>query len=164
MPPWKEGQNAPAFEGIDQDNKKINLDDYSGKKVILYFYPKDNTPGCTAEACNLATCNSATRYLQLGSLRWPTTSQPAISQPAPLAAPLIETSPETCILAPLVIAIILNMLYSGFSLADACCPRLFSRPGHLLSRLANPVAGAGRTHKRGAEDKLSPTGCKQRST
>lgn len=49
----KEGQKAPTFEGIDQDNKKIKLLDFWGKKVILYFYPKDNTPGCTAEACNL---------------------------------------------------------------------------------------------------------------
>jgi thioredoxin-dependent peroxiredoxin len=49
----KEGQKAPAFEGVDQDNHKIKLSDFSGKKVILYFYPKDNTPGCTAEACNL---------------------------------------------------------------------------------------------------------------
>jgi thioredoxin-dependent peroxiredoxin len=49
----KEGQKAPAFEGIDQDNNKIKLSDFAGKKVILYFYPKDNTPGCTAEACNL---------------------------------------------------------------------------------------------------------------
>jgi thioredoxin-dependent peroxiredoxin len=49
----KEGQKAPAFEGIDQNNHKIKLDDFTGKKVILYFYPKDNTPGCTAEACNL---------------------------------------------------------------------------------------------------------------
>ena len=49
----KEGQKAPLFEGMDQDGKKIKLSDLSGKKVILYFYPKDNTPGCTAEACNL---------------------------------------------------------------------------------------------------------------
>ena len=49
----KEGQKAPVFEGIDQDGNKIKLSDLSGKKVILYFYPKDNTPGCTAEACNL---------------------------------------------------------------------------------------------------------------
>lgn len=49
----KEGQKAPAFDGVDQDNQKIKLSDFSGKKVILYFYPKDNTPGCTAEACNL---------------------------------------------------------------------------------------------------------------
>ena len=49
----KEGQKAPVFEGIDQDNNKIKLTDFFGKKVVLYFYPKDNTPGCTAEACNL---------------------------------------------------------------------------------------------------------------
>jgi len=49
----KEGTKAPLFEGIDQDGKLIKLSDYAGKKVILYFYPKDNTPGCTAEACNL---------------------------------------------------------------------------------------------------------------
>ncbi len=48
-----EGSNAPSFEGIDQNGKLIKLSDFAGKKVILYFYPKDNTPGCTAEACNL---------------------------------------------------------------------------------------------------------------
>lgn len=49
----KEGMKAPLFEGIDQDGKTIRLSDFSGRKVVLYFYPKDNTPGCTAEACNL---------------------------------------------------------------------------------------------------------------
>jgi len=49
----KEGQKAPAFEGTDQDGNKIKTSDFAGKKVILYFYPKDNTPGCTNEACNL---------------------------------------------------------------------------------------------------------------
>lgn len=49
----KEGDKAPLFEGITQDEKKISLADYKGKKIILYFYPKDNTAGCTAEACNL---------------------------------------------------------------------------------------------------------------
>jgi thioredoxin-dependent peroxiredoxin len=49
----KEGMKAPLFEGTDQDGKTIRLDNYAGKKVVLYFYPKDNTPGCTAEACNL---------------------------------------------------------------------------------------------------------------
>jgi thioredoxin-dependent peroxiredoxin len=44
---------APAFTGKDQDNKTIELADFSGKKLVLYFYPKDNTPGCTAQACNL---------------------------------------------------------------------------------------------------------------
>jgi peroxiredoxin Q/BCP len=49
----KEGSKAPSFEGIDQNGKKIKLTDFAGKKVILYFYPKDNTSGCTAQACNL---------------------------------------------------------------------------------------------------------------
>lgn len=48
-----EGQKAPLFEGLSQDGKKVSLSDYRGKKVVLYFYPKDDTPGCTAEACNL---------------------------------------------------------------------------------------------------------------
>jgi thioredoxin-dependent peroxiredoxin len=49
----KEGSKAPMFEGIDQNGKTVKLTDFTGKKVVLYFYPKDNTPGCTAEACNL---------------------------------------------------------------------------------------------------------------
>jgi len=49
----KEGDKAPVFTGKNQDGKEIILSDYIGKKVILYFYPKDNTPGCTAESCNL---------------------------------------------------------------------------------------------------------------
>jgi peroxiredoxin Q/BCP len=49
----QEGQKAPPFEGIDQLGNKVKLSDFTGKKVVLYFYPKDNTPGCTAEACNL---------------------------------------------------------------------------------------------------------------
>ena len=47
------GTLAPDFEAKDQDGNTIKLSDYKGKKVILYFYPKDNTPGCTAQACNL---------------------------------------------------------------------------------------------------------------
>jgi thioredoxin-dependent peroxiredoxin len=47
------GDHAPTFEGKDQDGNPIALDDFKGKKLVLYFYPKDNTPGCTAQACNL---------------------------------------------------------------------------------------------------------------
>jgi len=47
-----EGQIAPDFSGKDQDGNTVALSDFKGKKVILYFYPKDDTPGCTAEACN----------------------------------------------------------------------------------------------------------------
>ena len=49
----KEGDKAPQFVGLNQDEKEIKLSDFKGKKVILYFYPKDDTPGCTAESCNL---------------------------------------------------------------------------------------------------------------
>lgn len=49
----KEGDKAPNFSGINQDGKILALSDFKGEKVILYFYPKDNTPGCTAESCNL---------------------------------------------------------------------------------------------------------------
>ena len=48
----KEGNKAPNFKLKDQNNKLIALDSFKGKKVILYFYPKDNTSGCTKEACN----------------------------------------------------------------------------------------------------------------
>ncbi len=47
------GEKAPYFEGVNQSGEKISLNDFQGKKLILYFYPKDDTPGCTAEACNL---------------------------------------------------------------------------------------------------------------
>ncbi len=49
----KKGDLAPDFTASDQDGKTIKSSDYKGKKVVLYFYPKDNTPGCTKEACNL---------------------------------------------------------------------------------------------------------------
>lgn len=49
----KEGSTAPDFKAKDQNGKEIALSAQKGKKVILYFYPKDDTPGCTAEACNL---------------------------------------------------------------------------------------------------------------
>ena len=47
------GDKAPDFTGKDQDGKKVSLKDFKGKKVVLYFYPKDDTPGCTTQACNL---------------------------------------------------------------------------------------------------------------
>ena len=49
----KEGDKAPAFSGTDQDGHKISLAHFKGKKVILYFYPQDDTPTCTIQACNL---------------------------------------------------------------------------------------------------------------
>jgi len=49
----KEGDKAPVFKGIDQNGNKISLADYKGKKVVLFFYPEDDTPTCTIQACNL---------------------------------------------------------------------------------------------------------------
>jgi len=53
MSTLKQGDKAPAINAKDQSGNTISLNDYAGKKVVLYFYPKDDTPGCTAEACNL---------------------------------------------------------------------------------------------------------------
>ena len=47
------GDLAPGFYSLDQDGQPISLEDFKGKKIALYFYPKDDTPGCTAQACNL---------------------------------------------------------------------------------------------------------------
>ena len=52
MAELNEGQKAPDFTAKDQNGQNISLSDFSGKDVILYFYPKDDTPGCTAEACS----------------------------------------------------------------------------------------------------------------
>ncbi|HUB62090.1 MAG TPA: thioredoxin-dependent thiol peroxidase [Puia sp.] len=49
----KEGDKAPAFTAKDQNGERIALADYKGKKVVLYFYPEDDTPTCTVQACNL---------------------------------------------------------------------------------------------------------------
>jgi peroxiredoxin Q/BCP len=49
----QKGDKAPAFSGVDQNGNTVSLESFGGKKVVLYFYPKDNTPGCTKEACNL---------------------------------------------------------------------------------------------------------------
>lgn len=49
----KEGAKVPDFSAKDQDGNTVNLSDYKGKKLIVFFYPRANTPGCTAEACNL---------------------------------------------------------------------------------------------------------------
>ena len=48
-----EGKKAPAFKGKDQNGKPVSLADFKGKKTVLYFYPEDDTPTCTVQACNL---------------------------------------------------------------------------------------------------------------
>ena len=54
----QEGMLAPAFTLADKDGKMVSLSDFFGKKVVLYFYPKDNTPGCTRQACAFAAAYS----------------------------------------------------------------------------------------------------------
>ena len=53
MKTLQEGDKVPQFTSKDQDGNEIKLSDYKGKKLVVFFYPKANTPGCTAEACNL---------------------------------------------------------------------------------------------------------------
>src|SRR5450432_1502291 len=53
MTQLKEGDKAPAFTGKDQNGQKVSLADHKGKKIVLYFYPEDDTPTCTIQACNL---------------------------------------------------------------------------------------------------------------
>lgn len=59
MATLKPGEKAPAFNGKDQDGNTVSLDDFKGSKLVIYFYPKDNTPGCTAQACDLRDNYSA---------------------------------------------------------------------------------------------------------
>ncbi|MFL2620510.1 MAG: thioredoxin-dependent thiol peroxidase [Flavobacteriaceae bacterium] len=60
----KVGDKAPNFSCLDQNGNLINLSDLIGKKVVIFFYPKANTPGCTAEACNLN--DNYNRFISLG--------------------------------------------------------------------------------------------------
>ena len=60
----QKGTKAPYFEGLNENGELMKLTDFEGKKLVLYFYPKDNTPGCTAEACDLR--DNHQRYLSLG--------------------------------------------------------------------------------------------------
>ena len=64
MTTLKIGDKAPSFEALDQDGNTIKLDDYKGKKLVLFFYPKASTPGCTMEACNLR--DNYERFLSQG--------------------------------------------------------------------------------------------------
>ena len=60
----QKGTKAPYFEGVDENGDMVKLSDFEGQKLVLYFYPKDSTPGCTSEACNLR--DNYERFLSLG--------------------------------------------------------------------------------------------------
>ena len=65
MADWLEvGTKAPAFTLTADDGSKVRLSDFAGKPVVLYFYPKDDTPGCTKEACAVSRCPGATSRKQ----------------------------------------------------------------------------------------------------
>lgn len=57
----KEGDKAPDFSSTNQDGEKVSLSDFKGKRVVLYFYPKDDTPGCTKEACSFRAADAIYR-------------------------------------------------------------------------------------------------------
>lgn len=58
------GTKAPEFTAMDENGNQVSLSDFAGKKLVLYFYPKDSTPGCTAEACDLR--DNYQRFIALG--------------------------------------------------------------------------------------------------
>lgn len=60
----QKGTKAPDFVGTDENGNVVKLSDFAGRKLVLYFYPKDSTPGCTAEACDLR--DNYQRFLSLG--------------------------------------------------------------------------------------------------
>jgi peroxiredoxin Q/BCP len=73
----KPGDAAPAFQSIDQNEAHVALSDFAGKKLVLYFYPKDDTPGCTAEAC--AFRDSFADLQALGAQVWGVSGDDAAS-------------------------------------------------------------------------------------
>ena len=96
----QKGDKAPYFEGPDQDGNIIRLSDFTGRRLVLYFYPKDSTPGCTAEACDLR--DNYQRFLDLGYAvvgvsKDSTASHQKFTAKYGLPFPLIS-DPETAIL------------------------------------------------------------------
>ena len=88
----KVGDKAPNFEGLDQNGNRITMDDFEGQKIALYFYPKDNTPGCTKQACNLRdnyTELQSNNYAVVGVSADSTNSHKKFEQKYNLPFPLI---------------------------------------------------------------------------
>ena len=96
----KEGDQAPHFEGIDQDGNPVAMDDFKGQKIALYFYPKDNTPGCTKQACNLRDNYSTLQdenYAVVGVSADSTKSHKKFEQKYDLPFPLIADTEKKII-------------------------------------------------------------------
>lgn len=93
----QEGDKAPSFVGTTQDGSTLRLEDFKGKKLVLYFYPKDNTPGCTKQACNLRDHHTALLkegYAVVGVSNDSVTSHQRFSQKYQLPFPLIADSDQ----------------------------------------------------------------------
>ncbi|MGZ3696810.1 MAG: thioredoxin-dependent thiol peroxidase [Bdellovibrionota bacterium] len=96
----KEGSKAPAFTLDSDDGKKVSLKDFKGKFVVLYFYPKDNTPGCTQEACDFRdsfTRLKKEKMVVLGVSKDDLTSHKKFSEKYSLPFPLLsDESGKVC--------------------------------------------------------------------
>lgn len=98
----KKGDKAPNFKGMDQDGKIHQLENYQGKKLVLFFYPKANTPGCTAEACDLRDHYStfqAQNYAILGVSADNAKAQSSFKNKQELPFPLIADEDKSVIQA-----------------------------------------------------------------
>jgi thioredoxin-dependent peroxiredoxin len=96
----KEGQKAPQFALKDQNGKIHKLTDYKGKKIVLYFYPKDDTPGCTKEACSFRDVYSAIKKkgaIVLGISADDMTSHAKFAKKYSLPFPLLSDPEKTII-------------------------------------------------------------------
>ena len=95
----KPGDKAPTFSLKNQDGETIKLSDFLGKRVLLYFYPRDDTPGCTSEACNLRDNHGTlSRNLVVLGISMDTTQSPhkKFADKYKLPFPLLSDSGEVC--------------------------------------------------------------------